>query len=152
MKSTILRQALGKSADRSAAASIIAETVSSLIRASSIEALAGEQTAAEVVCDLQNSSWELLYTTTEDVGELDALEKMISQIQGSSAATVTFNDLSSAEGVCNSLATAGPFAIQRASSCSQPDQERSILTIPRKQLKVRSFFENVPGGIVVVMS
>jgi Uncharacterized conserved protein (DUF2358) len=138
MKSTILRQVQSKTIDRSAAASIIAETVLSLIRASSIEALAGERTAAEVVGDLQNSSWELLYTTTEDVGELDALEKIISQIQGSSAATITFSDLDSAEGVYNSLATAGPFAIQRASSCSQPYQERSILTIPRKQLKVRS--------------
>ena len=140
MKSTILRQVQSKTTGRSAAASIIAETVSSLIRASSIEALAGERTAAEVVGDLQNSSWELLYTTTEDVGEQDALETIISQIQGSSAATITFSDLDSAEGVYNSLATAGPFAIQRASSCSQPYQERSILTIPRKQLKVRSYF------------
>ena len=148
MKSTILRYVQGKTADRSISASVVADTVSSLIRASSIEALAGEKTAAEVVRSLQDSSWELLYSTAEDDGELDALERLIVQIQGSSSPIISFRDIDSSDGVYNSIATAGPFAIQRASSCSQPDQERSLITIPRKQLKVRCFFSTKSETII----
>lgn len=139
LKSVILDASGSRNMKTQASAMAIADATSDLIRASSVRALNSidsEESAAAAVRDLGNFSWDLLHSSVEEEEETDLIEKAILQTQGSSYPAVKFTDLESIDGSSSSVTTAGPFSIQLALSCFQPNADKASLLIQQKRLKV----------------
>ena len=119
----------------------IADAVSQLIKGSSKEYLVpqnemtAEQAGVEALQLLQNS-YEILYTSVKSEKiEENPIEMFLTKIQNSFP-EIEFTDLSNSEGVLKSLLTVGPFSIQIAASCIQPDPLKASILISQKRLKV----------------
>jgi hypothetical protein len=139
IKSIILGASGSQNMKTQASAVAIADATSNLIRASSVSALNSmdyEESAAAAVRDLGSSSWDLLYSSMEQREEADLLVKAILQTQGSSYPALKFTDLETIDGSLSSVTTSGPFSIQLALSCFQPNADKASLLIQQKRLKV----------------
>lgn len=139
LKSIIIDASGSRYMKTAPSAMAIADATSDLIRASSVRALNSidyEESSAAAVRDLGTSSWDLLYSSIEEKEETDLLETAILQVQGSSYPVLKFTDLESIDGSSISVTTAGPFSIQLALSCFQPDADKASLLIQQKRLKV----------------
>jgi len=129
----------------------IAEGVKSLIKGSSKGALnprniAGvegvssvmsvETIAANIVENLQNEKWNLIYSSIKTVSQQSSdIENFLFK---SSSKNIEFIDLIS-QGTVSTVSTVGPFAVQLASSCFQPNRDEAKIQISEKQLKVLTF-------------
>ena len=131
---------------------VVADAVSLLIRGSSREALNAfdgsensigiteEEAAVVTIQDLQNCrefSYELLYTSVKrEDGYDDVLGIFLSKFKDS-LPVIQFTDLNSTEGIINNLLQIGPFSIQIAATCIQPDASKATLLISKKKILVR---------------
>ena len=139
LKETILSATVGVENKKSpTTTNLIAESVSSMIRASSVEALkAGtiQKVTAEAIRTLPYATWDLIYSSESEQESSTGVEKFVSSMIKSSP-IAKFTDLNSSEGVYSCVSSVGPFSVQLASGCFQPDAEKATILIPRKKLKV----------------